>query len=213
MQRQRVPPSGFYYTNNIGRTFIRAIEGAIGKDGLSDLLRAYGMENYIDNYPPDNFERAFDFADMSTLSAGLDDLGVSQGDPMLSNKVGRSTFKEGLRMFGGMAGTGIVSMGFRTVSQNSRIKMGLLVMAAVYNTFTDQQTQVEDHDDHFAYVIKRCPLCMGRHADTAICQAAIGLLQEGLHWMTDREYRVEETTCRAQGHEACTLLVYKDSNG
>lgn len=213
MVRQRIPPSGLFYTNNIGRMFLQGAEGLIGKEALADLLRNWELEGYIDNYPPANFDRAIDFADIATLSAGLDELGASKGDPSLNLRLGKATFKGGLRAFGGMASTGVVSMGFQTVSANSRVKMGLLLMAAVFSTFTDQQTEVKDHSDHFDYMVKRCPLCQGRHADHPICSAAIGLLQEGLQWAADREFRVEETTCRAKGDEACTFVIYKGSNG
>ena len=54
----------------------------------------------------------------------------------------------------------------------------------------------------------------GRQSDKPICHAAVGLIQEGLRWVSGgKEFRVEETTCIATGDVTCEFLVYKDPIG
>jgi predicted hydrocarbon binding protein len=91
------------------------------------------------------------------------------------------------------------------------MRIGLPAMARVFTQFSDQITRVESFDDHQLYYIDRCPVCWGREADRQICYVAVGLLQEGLRWVSGGlEFRVEEVECFAQGAEACTFKIDKD---
>jgi predicted hydrocarbon binding protein len=43
-----------------------------------------------------------------------------------------------------------------------------------------------------------------------ICHAGLGLLQEGLHWVTGgKNIRVEEVLCIAKGDPSCTYVIDK----
>ena len=64
-------------------------------------------------------------------------------------------------------------------------------MATIFTNFSDQVSEVSEHDDHYTYTIKKCPVCFGRKADKPICHAAVGLLQEGLRWVSGgHEFRL-----------------------
>jgi predicted hydrocarbon binding protein len=69
----RIPKSGFYYPNRIARIYLQAMEEVMGKNGLNAILNMANLQNLVDNYPPENLDRAFDFADYSAL-AGAGDL-------------------------------------------------------------------------------------------------------------------------------------------
>jgi len=64
-----IPPSGFYYPNKIARIFLLAMEEIMGKNGLNAVLNMARQPNLIDNYPPDNLEKEFDFSQFSALNA------------------------------------------------------------------------------------------------------------------------------------------------
>ena len=85
-------------------------------------------------------------------------------------------------------------------------------MAETFTKFSDQASEVEEADDHFVYTILKCPVCWGRSGeDRNICYGAVGILQEGLHWVSGgKNFRVEEVECKAQGHENCVIHVYKE---
>ena len=67
-----MPPekSGYYYPNKFARIFLDAMEEVMGKNGLNAVLHLAGLDNLIGNYPPDNLEKAFDFADFTALVCG-----------------------------------------------------------------------------------------------------------------------------------------------
>ena len=59
--RNLVPKSGYYYPNKIGRIYLQAMEEVMGRNGLNALLNLTGLRQYIQDFPPDNLEREFDF--------------------------------------------------------------------------------------------------------------------------------------------------------
>jgi predicted hydrocarbon binding protein len=84
-------------------------------------------------------------------------------------------------------------------------------MARIFTQMSDQISTVEERDDAFVYTIHRCPVCWGRSGlDKPVCFIAVGLLQEGLRWVSGgSEFRVNESKCVAMGDEVCEFLIYK----
>ena len=58
-----VQNAGLYYPNKFGRIMIQSLEEVMGKNGLNAILNLAGLNHYIDNYPPDNLDKGFDFAE------------------------------------------------------------------------------------------------------------------------------------------------------
>jgi predicted hydrocarbon binding protein len=84
-------------------------------------------------------------------------------------------------------------------------------MAETFNRFSDQRTEISEDDDNFYYTITRCPICWGRASSRAVCYCGIGILESGLSWASGgKKYLVEETECKALGHENCVFRVRKE---
>ena len=66
--------SGYYYPNKFARIFIDAMEEVMGKNGLNAVLNLAGLQHYVDNYPPDNLEKGFDFSEFTALNVALEDM-------------------------------------------------------------------------------------------------------------------------------------------
>jgi predicted hydrocarbon binding protein len=73
----------------------------------------------------------------------------------------------------------------------------------------DLHVRVEDRGDRWAYISEECPSCAGKCADTHICWLFTGNIQEGVHWITGKDFPVEEGECRAMGAPACVWEVSK----
>ena len=70
---------------------------------------------------------------------------------------------------------------------------------------------VEEFSDHYIYVIHRCPVCWGRKGEKPLCHAAVGLLQEGLRWVSGgHEFKVDELQCIAVGEPTCVFHINKE---
>jgi hypothetical protein len=205
-----ITPSGFYYPNKIARITFEATSEVLGAEKMAEMLRAHGLDRYIDAFPPDNLHRQFDFADFAALMAGVDALQAQQHrTPSLPWEIGSICYKGGLKTFGALSSFGPVAMGLQVLAPNLKIKMGLLGMATVFTTLSDQISDVEEHDDHFAYIIKRCPVCLNRHSDRPICEMAGAMLETGLQWVTQERYSVIETRCWAAGDSECRFEINK----
>ena len=66
---KRFPPSGYYYPNRIARIYLRAMEEVMGRNGLNALLNLTGLEQYKEQFPPNNLDKEFDFAGMGPTVA------------------------------------------------------------------------------------------------------------------------------------------------
>jgi hypothetical protein len=204
-------PSGLYYTNMIVRFCLEAMEEIMGRNGLNAILNLAGLSHLIDNYPPADLRKEFDFSDFSALMGALEEMYGPRGGRGLQLRAGRVGFTRGQEMTGLV---GVSDLAFRVLPLSAKLKAGLPAMATVFTKFSDQKSWVEDHGDHYLYYINPCPVCWGRTADRPVCFSAKGLLEEGLHWVSSgRKFRVEETECIAMGGENCTFAIYKEPIG
>ena len=51
------------------------------------------------------------------------------------------------------------------------------------------------------------PGTLGQSESERICYVTLGLLRECLYWATGQEHDIEETSCRANGGEACEFKI------
>lgn len=201
-----------YYANLIARIYLQAMEEVMGKNGLNAILNMAKLSHLIDNYPPGNRDKEFDFSDFSALNQALEDMYGPRGGRGLALRAGRASFARGLQGFGPLHNMGDLAL--KMVPLNLKIKMGLPAMAKVFSQVSDQTSRVQEHNGNYLYIIEVCPACWGRKSNKPICHAAVGLLQEGLRWVSGgKEFRVEEIGCIATGNDVCEFLVYKNPIG
>lgn len=209
MTQEQRPKSGYYYPNLIVRIYLEAIEDVMGPNGLKALLNIANMQHLIDNFPPGNLAKEFDFADFAHLNEAMEMMYGPRGGRALALRAGRKAFDQGLKNFGPMVG--IADKAFHLLPLKYRLKIGLGAMAKAFASTSDQICYVQEKEDHFLYVIERCPVCWGRQADNPICHAAMGIILEGLNWGTNgMKFKVAEVSCIATGDPACTFSISKE---
>jgi hypothetical protein len=200
--------SGLYYPNKMGRIYIMAIEEVLGKNGLNAVFHLAKLDHLIDNYPLNNLDREFDFADFAALDQALDDMVGPRGGRALSLRAGQAVFGQGLQGFASFVG--MADLAFRLLPLSTKVKVGLRSMAEVFSKFSDQKSRIVENEDRYLYVIERCPVCWRRHAEKPVCHVAAGVILEGLKWVSGgKVYRVQETSCIARGDETCTFEIPK----
>lgn len=209
---ERIPKSGFYYPNKFARIALQAYEEVMGKNGLNAILNLAGLSHLIDNYPPDNLEREFDFADFSSIHIALEEMYGPRGGRGLALRAGRATFNDALRNFGALAGVG--DLAFKVLPLQAKLRIGLPAAAKIFSQISDQETTVEETENTFLWQIHRCPVCWGRTgAEQPVCYIATGLLQAMLSWVSGGlEFRVNESKCMAMGDEVCEFVIQKEPN-
>lgn len=201
--------SGLYYTNKIVRAYLAALEEVLGANGLKAVMRKAGLEAYIDNFPPDNLSREFDFADFTSLNVALEDIYGPRGGRGLALRAGRLGLLGSLKDFGALAGVG--DRAFQVLPLRLKLKVGLPAMARVFSQFSDQVSHVIDAGDHYVYTLERCPICHNRRADRPVCFAAMGVIQGGLEWVSGgRKFQIEMQDCIAAGSDMGRIRIYKE---
>jgi hypothetical protein len=209
MAEEQVVKSGFYYPNLIVKIYLDSIEEIMGSNGLKALLNMANMQYLIDNRPRGNLAKEFDFADFAHLNEAMELMYGPRGGRAMALRAGRKAFDQGLKNFGPMVG--IADRAFRLLPLRYRMKVGLGAMARAFASTSDQVCYVEEKEDHFLYVIERCPVCWGRQADSPMCHAALGIIQAGVDWGTGGlKFRIYESTCIAKGDPACSFVIPKE---
>jgi hypothetical protein len=202
--------SDFYYPNKFARLTIEAFEEIMGKNGLNAILNLAQLSQYLNDYPPDNLEKGFDFADYTALMVALEDMYGPRGGRGLALRAGRAVFAGGLRAFGALAGVG--DLAFKVLPMNAKLRIGVPAMANIFSQFSDQVSNVyEEGSDRIIYTMERCALCWNRKSDKPVCFMGQGLLQEGLRWVSGgHEFKVDMATCIAKGDDMGRFVIYKE---
>jgi predicted hydrocarbon binding protein len=198
----------YYYPNKMGRIVLLAMEEVMGRNGVNAILNLAKLKNLVNSYPPNNFDRQFSFDEVGALQQALEDMYGPRGARGLALRAGRACFKYGIREFGPVLG--IADLAFRLLPLGMKLKVGFEVFAETFNRFSDQVVRLGEEVDRFRWVISRCPVCWGRRSDEPCCHLAVGILQEGLFWVSGgKSFHVEEITCIAQGDPECVIAIEK----
>jgi len=203
-----IPKSEYNYANKIARISLQALEEVMGKNGLNAILNLAHLPHLIDNLPPDNLGREFNFSDFSALNQALEEMYGPRGGRGLAQRAGRAAFADSLRNFGALAGVG--DLAFKVLPLRTKMRIGIPAMAKIFSQISDQHSTVQEREEDFVYTIHRCPVCWGREADRPVCFIAVGLLQEGLKWLSGgNEFRINESRCVAMGDPVCDFVIQK----
>ncbi len=198
----------YYYPNKMGRIILLAMEEVMGRNGVNAILNLARLKNLVNSYPPNNFDRQFSFEEVGALQHSLEAMYGPRGARGLALRAGRACFKYGIREFGPVLG--IADLAFRLLPLGMKLKVGFEVFAETFNKFSDQVVQLGEERDRFRWIIERCPVCWGRQTDEPCCHLAVGILQEGLYWVSGgKNFLVEETACIAEGDKACVIVIEK----
>ena len=204
-----IPKSQYFYANKIARITLQALEEVMGKNGLNAILNLAHLPHLIDNLPADNLDREFNFADFSAFNLALEEMYGPRGGRGLALRAGRAAFADALRNFGALAGAG--DLAFKVLPLHAKMRIGIPAMAKIFSQISDQYSTVQEREHEFIYTIHRCPVCWGRpESEKPVCYVAIGLLQEGLKWLSGgNEFRVNESQCIAMGDDVCEFVIQK----
>ena len=189
---------------------LEALEEVMGKNGLNAILEVAHLSDLIDNYPPANLEKAFDFAHYSSINGALEEMYGLRGGNNLAFRAGEATFTDALQNYGAMAE--VSDLAFRYLPLEQKIRLGLPAMGRIFSQVSDQKSTFSEDDDAYYYIIERCPVCWGRTGKSEpVCFLAAGLLAESLKWVSGGlAFDIQEIECIAMGAPACRFRINKE---
>jgi bacteriochlorophyll 4-vinyl reductase len=210
---EQIPKSGIYYSNKFARISLDAYREVMGQNGLNAVLNLAGLSNIIENYPPDDLERHFDFADFTALHVALEETYGSCGGRGLALRAGRATFNDALKDFVALAG--VSDLAFKVLPLQVKLRILLPAAARIFSQIADQLSTVDESDEAYLWTVHRCPICWTRRsAAKPVCYIHTGLLQAMLAWVSGGlEFRVNESKCCAVGNTVCEYVIQKEPVG
>jgi predicted hydrocarbon binding protein len=180
----------------------------LGRSGIKAVLNLAQLRQLVSHYPPNTAELTFSFAEVQAILRSLDEMYGPRAGRGLALRTGRACFKYGLKEFG--AEWNLTELGFRLQPLNQKVKLAVEACAGFYQHYIGHPVELTDDDSRLVWRMTACPECAGRQAAGPCCHLAVGLLQEAAAWASNgKNYEVEEVTCVAGGHPACTLVLDK----
>ncbi len=196
----------FFYPQKMGRVILLGMEEVVGANALVAILQLASLDGFIRNYPPASAEKTIPFSLISQLQTSLELTYGPHGGRGVALRVGRASFKYGLKEYGSLLG--LTEMAFRLLPLPTKLRTGAKTFADLFNKYTDQKVRVEEKNNQIFWHIEQCPLCWDRHVNEPICHLAVGLLQESLYWLSGgKVFNVEEVSCIARGDSTCTIAI------
>ncbi|KAF0112200.1 MAG: hypothetical protein FD147_261 [Chloroflexi bacterium] len=202
--------SGLLYPNRFARITLQAMEEVIGSSGMRAIYNMANLPSLAVIELPDDMERQFDFADLSSLFATLTTLFGSQGARSLAIRAGRVTMQEGIRVFSDLSSKESESTFGQSADELLLIRFNRF--SNFLNSVSDQITSVYrlDSEDGFVFGIQQCPVCWGQSTHKPICAFYEGMLEHAVKtFSNDQSYSVIETQCKASGAESCLFVIQK----
>lgn len=198
---------------NIPNIFITisllALEEVMGKNGINAVLKRASLAHLVNQYPPDDLDRKFDFLNYSSIFSSIEEIYGPRGSRGLELHAGRAIFQRGLKNFGTAYGIGDDK--FMALPLSARLQKGLTSIALLFTLMSDEKSSVEEKEDRFEFVIHQCPQCWGRKTDVPSCFINLGVLQAFVAWTTgSSKYSIQQTTARSCNDLNCTYTVTKN---
>lgn len=206
---QSIQKSGLYIPNNFVAISLLSLEEVLGKNGICAVLNRASQIHLINNYPPDDLDRKFDFSDFSTILSSIEDIYGQRGSRGLELHAGRAIFLRGLKNFG--AAYGIDDEKFLTLPFPERLRKGLASIALLFTLMSDEKSSVEEKEDHYEFIIHQCPQCWGRKTDAPSCFLTLGILQAFMGWASgSNEFSIRQIAAKSCGDLNCTYSILKN---
>lgn len=190
------------------RNLLEAIAEVLGENGLKAVLNAAKLQRFIDNYPSNNLEWGVTFADYGAAEQAIEDVVGPKGAKMMLTRIGRATFRYALEEQ--PAVLGLASLALKALPMGTRMKVVLASLAKAATRDVNQPTDIEEHDDHFLFVVDVCPCHWRGKKDKPVCFVTVGVLHGALRWATSKNFKIEEVNCIAMGDDACRYRIDKE---
>ncbi len=202
--------SGLFISNTQAYKTLVACEEILGKGGIRTVLRMADLPDLIDNYPPDNIEKAFDYTDYTSLMTALEDVYGKRGGRIMGMRIGRAMSGHMREKFGKFIG--VTDIAFKVLPLHVKMHLIINAFVRILNKATDVGAKVVEQDDCYIYSLKQCPICWDRHdVDQPVCFNTVGFLRGLLHWISNgKEFDVREIACHAHGNEHCVFRIPKN---
>jgi predicted hydrocarbon binding protein len=200
------------FTNSFGRSSLEGIEEVLGKNGMAVVLKRAGLDQFVENYPPDDNSQEFPFSNLVSTLLAIEDIYGVRGGRVMELRVGRGAARH---MLEHLHGEDIFSNpSFLALPMEKRIGLVMQDIARGAVTVGDTWATFEEREDEFAVLYHQCGVCWEQKSDQPDCNVLTGLISYILKLIPDiGNIPVTETHCIAMGDSCCEFVVPKHYEG
>src|SRR5258706_2475996 len=195
--------SGRALPNARVRRVMLAIQDVMGQSGLTTILRQASLQRFAGALPAANGEPGLHAAEYAALMQAIENY-YGRGARGTLTRVGYAAFNH-LVTSRRLLAAGYRAL-FRFVPLQTRQLLALKWLARELAGRGGHVTVYLD-DNRISLLDYDSDATVGRRRDSEICWETVGEIQEALKWGTDREYDVNERSCKAKGDPACRFEV------
>ena len=196
------------------RAALLAIEELAGRKAENPMLRFAGLEEAIQNPPPDNllFDAGYVFQDYTNLNHALIEFYGETGK-VHALRIGQAS---ALWMIEHHPIFGFAGVDFSAMPTEKAMRMSLKNTAEGFRKLYRKvhfniHITLEEQDDHFLWSTADCPCCVGKQASEPICWIwEAGFIAGGQFITGGQNIPVEQVACRACGDAECAWLIGKN---
>ncbi len=196
------------FPNRISRIILLAIRDVVDENAWDAVLATARLTDLAEVLPPADFEAGLSFEEVGRLSEAVESIhGIREGRRLM-RQAGQASFQYWIAGF--ERSIGFADFALRLLPMGFRVRLGLEVMAEIFNRYSGQHVTLDSDEENFFFVLDRCGFCWRPQTTTPACSFIVGLLDEVLFWFSQgTRLQVEETSCIACGDAACTMSVGK----
>ena len=139
------------FPNKISRILLLALRDILGDNGMNAVLTTARLNHLIDETPAANFEPGLTFAEAGRLFEAIEGIYGIRGGRRLVRQAGRESFKYWIDGFGGVVG--IADVALRLLPIPLRVRIGMEVLAEIFNRYSGQRVSLGEGRDSFFFVL------------------------------------------------------------
>lgn len=189
--------------------FITA-EDIIGKNGLNSVLNYAGLQKFIGNYPPNDFEMTHGNMDFIQLATGIIGVfGEKGARPIL--------FRGGIRAFEILYEQFPALFAMEGIEAHDTTPERLFdEYKRIYKSAVDASVHV--HGDIYKFYdcpegatleISPCHWCLNLKTEKPICFVQTGIQQGFARLIFGQTIKIEETMCIGAGDPMCKFMIHR----
>jgi predicted hydrocarbon binding protein len=188
--------------NTLIRSYLNTLEDLLGKNGVNTILNLSGLSGWIENYPPEDSNRAVPFEAFTKIQTSLDEIYGERTGQNLSMSAAQKSFLE--------VGDDLMGLDLSASSDmgsTMNIKDALNAFVAMFDDGSGSVYWSGDKED-IQIIFKVCPSCLDRESQTPICRACTGWI-EGFAACLNIGEKIEvvEEHCLASGDASCSFKI------
>jgi predicted hydrocarbon binding protein len=192
------------------RIWLETVQNVIGHNGLNAVLNHGNLNQYIDNFPPADYEMQIAAEEISDLFSSLYEVFGQKGSYSLLLRIGRERARIGIEKYNkGMMKALLVAA--RLVPETTKMRLSLERLVGEQNQVFPDSMDLHETDQFFVLTYRENFESEKITSESPVCGATLGSLQYGMEWITGHPHKVEEVECRAMGQPADVFRIWKKS--